>query len=244
MVKNLCRFSTPSFSTLQVPADGLTPVEPTLQEVFAAPGDAAAIGLALAQLDTPDTKAGTRGDTSGDIAATVAPLLWVQDRKAIRETGRMFLHGLPEAAGRDIVHVTAKDGCEALWAMAEGLKCAALGAVIGEIHGDPQALDFTATRRLAVAAERYGVPAFLLRISGHPDLSGARRRWRVTSRPSLPHPHDMKAPGSPVWSLDLFRARDMQPRMWEASYDRAAHRLDMVPGFGAGPVEEDQRKAG
>ena len=30
-------------------------------------------------------------------------------------------------------------------------------AVIGELWGDPAALDFTATRRLAVAAERSGV---------------------------------------------------------------------------------------
>ncbi|WP_336985563.1 recA-like protein [Altererythrobacter aquiaggeris] len=204
--------------------------------MFTAPGDAAGIGLALSQLNVRNT------------ACDSAPLLWVQDRKSIREMGRMFLHGLPAAAGRDIVHVAAQDGREALWAMAEGLKCPSLGAVIGEIHGDPRALDFTATRRLAVAAERYGVPAFLLRVSGNPDLSGARRRWRAASRPSLPHPHDENAPGMPVWSLDLFRARDMPPHIWEASYDQAAlraeNRLDMVSPAGTGPVEEDQRRFG
>ena len=214
-------------------APAIGPPDPTLQEMFAAPGDIAAVGLVLSQIAAPAVPGGGE-----------APLLWVQDRKAIRETGRLFVHGLPQAVGRDIVHVAAQDGREALWAMAEGLKCSALGAVIGEIHGYPRALDFTATRRLAVAAERYGVPAFLLRIGGHADLSGARRRWRVESRPSLAHPHDRLAPGAPVWSLDLFRARDMQPRLWEASYDGAAHRLDMVSATGTGLVAQEHRRAG
>ena len=189
------------------------------------PDDAAAFGMAFSQLarHVPDAGKGA--------------IMWVQDRQSIREMGRMFLHGLPEALGRDVLHVVAKDGREALWAMAEGLKCASLGAVVGELHGNPRALDFTATRRLAVAAERYGVPAFLLRVNGHADLSGARRRWRVESRASLPHPHDSAAPGMPVWSLDLFRARDLQPHRWNASYDAAAHRVDLVSDIRSRPVE-------
>ncbi len=162
----------------------------------------------------------------------------------MREMGRIYLPGLLEMTECPVIHVAAQDGREALWAMLEGLKCASLGAVIGEIQGDPRALDFTATRRLAVAAERYGVPAFLVRVNGQPNLSGARRRWRVESRPSLSHLYDAKAPGAPVWSLDLFRARDMPPRRWEVSYDRAAHRLDLVPATGDGQVEEDFRRAG
>lgn len=228
MIDNVCSFPSLLPATPVVPVPGPAPSGPTLQEVFAATGDAAAIGLALSQIE--------RGARS--------QLLWVQDRQAIREMGRLFLHGLPSALGRNIVHVTAKDGREALWAMAEGLKCAALGAVIGEIYGDPRALDFTATRRLAVAAERYGIPAFLVRVNGHADLSGARRRWRVESRPSLQHPDDEKAPGAPVWSLDLFRARDLQPARWEASYDGAAHRLDLVSADGDGSVEETARQTG
>ena len=232
MIDNLCHIPFVSPSMPRVLMAGLEPAGSTLQEVFAAPADAGAIGLALSQIGAPKE------------ASMDAPLLWVQDKNTIREMGRVFLHGLPRALGRDVVHVAAKDGREALWAMAEGLKCAKLGAVIGEIHGDPRALDFTATRRLAVAAEQHGVPAFLVRVSGHANLSGARRRWRVESRPSLSHPHDDKAPGAPVWALDLFRARDMQPHMWEVSYDGAAHRLDMVSTDGAGSVEEDARQTG
>ncbi|MGB7407967.1 MAG: hypothetical protein WA908_05635 [Pontixanthobacter sp.] len=260
MVDISCSFSSPHASSApsaqqlasSVPIDAELAMAPTLQEVFAAAGDAAAVGFMLSQI---------AAENSG-------PLLWVQDRQSIRDMGRVFLHGMPRNSAistqpgaspqpsasprQNIVHVAAKDGRETLWAMAEGLKCAALGAVIGELHGDPRALDFTATRRLAVAAERYGVPVFLMRVNGHADLSGARRRWRVESRPSRPHRYDTLAPGSPVWSLDLFRARDMQPNVWEASYDPAAsrteartkNRLDLVPANGAGPVEEKVRRAG
>ena len=48
--------------------------------------------------------------------------------------------------------------------------------MIGELWGDPASLDFTATRRLAVAAERTGVDCWLVRLGGTANLSGARMR--------------------------------------------------------------------
>ena len=111
---------------------------------------------------------------------------------AILEGGRIYPPGM---AFSDLIHVEARDAKTALWAMEEGLRCAAIGAVIGEIWGDPAALDFTATRRLAVAAERHGVAAWLVRLGGHANLSGARQRWRVGSAPSLEHPLNVRAPG-------------------------------------------------
>ncbi|WP_299322929.1 hypothetical protein [Parasphingopyxis sp.] len=151
---------------------------------------------------------------------------------------------MPVSLGTEPIHVTARNAKDALWAMEEGLKCPSLSAVIGEIYGDPRALDFTATRRLAVAAERYGVPAFLVRVGGQADLSGARRRWRVKSQPSVPHPYNPKAPGTPVWSLDLFRARDMRPGQWDAVYDAAAHHLDLVSPICDGAVADGARRYG
>ena len=209
-------------------ASDFAPAQAMLQEVFAAPGDAAATGLMLAQ--TSPRKEGA--------------LLWIQEARALSEMGRVFPHGLPPALRRPILHIVTRNARDALWAMEEGLKCAALTAVIGELHGDPHALDFTATRRLAVAAERYRMPAFLIRSAGHANLSGARRRWRVESRPSLPHPYDAQAPGAPVWSLDLFRARDMRPARWDTSYDRAAHRLDLVPASGDGALAKGTLRCG
>ena len=103
--------------------------------------------------------------------------------------------------------------------MEEGLRCAALGAVIGELWGDPRALDFTATRRLAVAAERSGVAAWLVRLGGLANLSGARMRWRVASAPSLANPFDPRAPGAPAWDAELFRARGAPPGRWIIAHE-------------------------
>ncbi len=228
MVETLCRFRAASLPALPRSLNAFKPAAPTLQELFAAPGDAAVSGWALAQIKP-------QGD---------GPLYWVQEARTLRDMGRVFAHGLPPAMRRPILHVVTRNAKDALWAMEEGLKCSSLSGVIGELHGNPQALDFTATRRLAVAAERYGVPAFLVRTNGQADLSGARRRWRVESRPSLPHLYDPKAPGPSVWSLDLFRARDMQPGQWDAAYDRAAHHLNLVPANGDGAVAQSTSRYG
>ena len=131
---------------------------------------------------------------------------------AILESGRVYPPGLP---AQDLIHVEARDARDALWAMEEGIRCAALSAVIGEIWGDPRALDFTATRRLAVASERSAWPCWLVRLGGTRELSGARMRWRIASAPSLLNDLDPRAPGAPAWDAELFRARGNAARAVE-----------------------------
>ncbi|MDA0339329.1 MAG: hypothetical protein O2910_05755, partial [Proteobacteria bacterium] len=116
---------------------------------------------------------------------------------------------------------------DVLWAMEEGLRCKALAAVIGEVWGDAAALDFTATKRLAMRAEAKGINAWLIRRAGTAKLSAARERWRVGALPSAAHLHDAKAPGQPRWQVELFRSRAGKPGTWVARYDRAAYRLDL-----------------
>jgi protein ImuA len=182
-----------------------SPPSPTLSELFAAyPRDGGWAGFLVAQLDSEK------------------PLLWVQDRMAILESGRIHPPGLPS---QNLIHVEARDAKDALWAMEEGVRCAALSAVIGEIWGDPRALDFIATRRLAVASERSGTPSWLVRLGGTANLSGARMRWRIASAPSLLHPLDSKAPGMPAWDAELFRARGMPPGRWSISNEAGAFHL-------------------
>ncbi len=192
---------------------------PTLSELFAAhPRDAGWCGFLLAQHERP------------------GPVLWVQERMAILESGRIFPPGLGLP---DLIHVEARDAKAALWAMEEGLRCAALSLVVGELWGDPAALDFTATRRLAVAAERSGVAGCLIRLGGHPNLSGARQRWRLSSLPSSPNPLDPKAPGAPAWDAELFRARGRPPGRWRVG-DEPLHEPNprhRFPHFVDGPVE-------
>ena len=157
---------------------------PTLSELFAAHSrDAGWAGFLLAQVDT------------------AKPLLWVQERMAILESGRVYPPGLPT---RDIIHVEARDARDALWAMEEGLRCSALSCVIGELWGDPRALDFTATRRLAVAAERSGVAAFLIGWAATPISAargcagGSRARRRCRTRSTRARRE--RPPGTPICS--------------------------------------------
>ena len=155
---------------------------------------------------------------------------------AILESGRIYPPGL---GGAEIIHVEARDARDALWAMEEGVRCSALSAVIGEVYGDPAALDFTATRRLAVASERNRVPCWLVRLGGIANLSGARMRWRIASAPSLLNPLDMRAPGLSAWDAELFRARGFPPGRWTVAHE--ADRFHLVAGTGDRALGEGER---
>ncbi len=186
------------------------PLTHTLSEAFPETAtDAAAIGFVLTRLPRTD-----------------APILWVQDRLSRKEAGRPYLAGI--GTRRPVIMVDLSRAADVLWAMEDGLRCRSLGAVIGEIWGDPPSLDFTATKRLALRAEAADVPCWLIRRAASPDLSAARDRWRIGAVPSAPHPHDTQAPGLPRWSLDLFRSRRSKPGQWVASYDRAQDRLNLA----------------
>ena len=195
------------------------PPSPTLSELFAAhPRDGGWAGFLLAQIETGK------------------PLLWVQDRMAILESGRVHPPGLPI---RNLIHVEVRDARDALWALEEGVRCACLSAVIGELWGDPRALDFTATRRLAVASERSGTPCWLVRMGGTANLSGARMRWRIGSAPSLGNPFDPRAPGLAAWDAELFRARGFAPGRWSIACE--ADRFHLVAASGGRALGEIER---
>ena len=196
-----------------------TPPSPTLAELFAAsPRDGGWAGFLLAHVGTDK------------------PLLWVQERMAILESGRIHPPGLPT---QDLIHVEARDARDALWAMEEGVRCPALSCVIGEVWGEPKVLDFTATRRLAVASERSGVPCWLVRLGGMANLSGARMRWRLASAPSLLNSLDGRAPGLPAWDAELFRARGSPPGQWTVTYEAGLFHL--AAGAGGGALGEIER---
>jgi protein ImuA len=200
------------------------PALATLSELFAAsPRDGGWAGLLLTQLGPLEK-----------------PLLWIQQRIAILETGRVHPPGL---GGHALIHVETGDAREALWAMEEGLRCTGLSAVIGEIWGDPASLDFTATRRLAVAAEANGVAAWLVRLGGTANLSGARMRWRVGSAPSEHHPLNPRAPGSAAWTCELFRARGAAPGKWRVADELSPpNPVDLAAAAGDRALAQGQRR--
>lgn len=163
------------------------------------------------------------------------PIFWVQDRLSRLETGHPYIPGLPK---RTIIRVDVSRPVDVLWAMEEGLRCTSLAAVIGELWGNPKALDFTATKRLALRAERYGVPCWLIRRAASPDLSAARNRWRMSALPSLPNRDDPKAPGDPRWRVELFRSRHAQPGTWIATHERATDRVGLSASLLDGTMAE------
>lgn len=169
-----------------------------------------------------------------------APVLWVQDRMSRQENGRLYGAAL---AGVTLLRVEVSHPRDVLWAMEEGAACAGLSAVVGEVHGAPPVLDFTATKRLAMRAEASGVPVWLIRSGAAEGLSAARERWRVGSHPSQVHPHNAQAPGSAVWEAELFRARGRAPGIWVVTHEQGnTNRLRFLSGSGDGPVAADHRR--
>jgi protein ImuA len=221
--------------------------QPWHSEIFASAGEASGAGLALALArDALNANTNTNARPGADGAAAAddrRQVLWVQDRGAIRRGGRPYIHGLPSDLRHRVIHVAAKTPEDALFAMEEGLRCRDLACVIGELAGNPQALNFTASRRLSLAAERHGVALWLVRLDAAPDLSSARMRWQVGAAPS-PRPRwNAAAPGAPAWQAELFRARHHAPGKWMLSDDAgilrakpfpaSPHHGDLADGSGA-----------
>lgn len=177
-----------------------------LHEVFAASADAAAgVGAALAFVLRV---AGTH------------PILWVRQDFADIETGALYAPGLAELglAPDRLILVRVRDGPGVLRAAEEAARCAPLGAVLIE-PWEPRALDLTATRRLALAAESSGVPLIMLRLEAAPAPSAATTRWEVRPAPSPPFPAN--APGHPAFALTLARRKaGAGGRSWIVEWDR------------------------
>lgn len=165
-----------------------------LHEILAPTGadGAAATGFALGLA----TRAGAR-----------RPVLWVRESLLDRRTGQPHGGGLAEL-GLDpgaVLLVRARDALGALRAAHEGARCAALGAVLLDLWGNPPALDLVAGKRLSLAASRSGVTVILLRVGAEPQPSAARTRWVLAAAPSPP-----LAPGTP--GVPAFRARLVRHR--------------------------------
>ena len=161
------------------------------------------------------------------------PLLWVRQDFAALEFGELHGAGLLEYGldPRSVILVRAAAPDLVLKAAAEGLSCAALGAVIAEIPSEPGTLDLVASRRLAFAAARTCVSAILVRLAAEPEASAAETRWMVRAAQSLPQ--DDEGWGVPVFAAELIRNRHGKTGAWVMEWssdngsfrdpDKAAH---------------------
>lgn len=139
------------------------------------------------------------------------PILWIRESGEARRQGRLYPPGLAEL-GLDpshIIHVDAPDSIAVLRAAADGVRCAAMGAVIAELSGKkPKGLDLTATRRLSLSAQQSGVVTLLLRNGSDkedPLPTSAFSRWEVRAAPSTPL--EANAPGQSAFDITLLRHR-------------------------------------
>lgn len=158
----------------------------------AAPADtAAALGFALWRA--------AAGREEHRPVALVAPRGWLKER------GRLFgqgMSGLGVPTHRLLLIVVDREA-QALWALEETLKSAAVAGAVGAVAAPP----FVATRRLDFAAKAGRAACVLLRATGGGDLSAARLRWKIATAPSAPHPFDARAPGAARLTAELVRRR-------------------------------------
>ncbi|GEP09908.1 ImuA family protein [Methylobacterium gnaphalii] len=165
-------------------------------------------------------------------AAGERPLVWTRQDLVSLETGQIHGAGLA-AFGLDpacLILVRARDPTAALRAVAEAARCAAIGAAIMEIWGEPKVLDLKASRRLALAASASGVTLVMIRLQAEPAPSAAASRWSVASTASVPL--EANAPGRPAFKITLLRHRaGLSRRSWRVEWDRdsAAFALASLP---------------
>lgn len=148
-------------------------------------------------------------------------LLWLRTDSAERRSGCFHAPGLAELGGDPdaVLLALAPDDVALLRCAADAARCAGLGVMIAECWGHPRALDLTASRRLALAAEKSGVTLLLLRIDAEVTPSAADTRWRVGAAPS--QALEANAPGPVALEIELLRRRAGPAGMrWRVEWDR------------------------
>jgi protein ImuA len=144
--------------------------------------------------------------------------MWIAPR-----AGQLYAPGLA-GLGLDpnrLIVVEPPSRALRLWALAEAVRLPGLAAVVAEL----EAVDFTASRRLQLAAARSGVTAFLLAEEDvaptQREATAARTRWRVTAMTSAA----AIGVGRPRWRLELLRGPGAASGTWivEPTHDGFRH---------------------
>jgi protein ImuA len=112
----------------------------------------------------------------------------------------------------------------ALAAMEEGLRYSSLGAVVGEV----KRLSLNSSRRLILASEKSGVPAFTLR----PPIAKRKHeqvacgsRWQLSSAPAGPLP--VAGVGRSRWRVELLRCRGNRLGEWLVEANASAGHFNL-----------------
>ena len=223
-----------------LPEGGLAP-DGLHEAAGASAADGPAAAAFLAALLARRVRGGERAGERGTV-------LVCQSRGGAARFGRLHGPGWRDLGlePADLLILRARRERDVPWAMEEGLRCGALAAVLAEAEG----IEFTVSRRLALAAAEGGTPALLLRHDALGPASAALTRWRVTALPGRADPFDEGAPGLPRWRLALVRARGGRPATCDVEWNRETGDFRMAaaladrpatPRAGAGAVEAPRR---
>lgn len=164
--------------------------------------------------------------------------------------GRAFDFGLPDPASAAawgvapdrLILARARDARGALWAMEEAASVRGMAAAAGAGLTDG-AYGLLASRRLALAAERTGVPVLALRSHAARAPSAARRRWRIGPAAASPAPWlgatGLPGLGARRWRVALERAPSFAGAAraqagFEVEWNDAALRFDPAAGLADG----------
>jgi protein ImuA len=184
---------------------------------------------ALHEIRCDETRAG--GALTGFAAALLVrlaavqtrPILWVEEEMALGEAGHPFGSGLARFGldpGR-LILIRARRAEDALWTLEEGLRCTGLAAVVAVIRASPQALDLTASRRLALRAAGHGVMGLLLRQAGEAEAGAATTRWRIVPQPAAVMDGFADGIGRPAWRAELEKNRLGPVGQFDLEWDHA-----------------------
>lgn len=207
-----------------------------------------ALGNGLAQGRLHELYAADRDDAAScaGFAAMLAmrvragSLAWLRTEAAERAMGRLYMPGLAELGGDPgaLILTVLPDDRMLLRAAADAAACPGLAALVVECWGKAPLLTLTASRRLALAAEKSGVTLFLVRVGTDPVPSAATTRWSIAAAPS--RALSGNAPGPGMIEVELLRQRSGPAGMrWQMEWNRdeRAFRKPALPGAVAALAE-------
>ncbi|MEP1206799.1 MAG: hypothetical protein ABJM29_07170 [Rhizobiaceae bacterium] len=177
------------------------------------------------------------------------PIVWCQTAFNAREYGRVYAPGLLGSglSPEDFIFVNVPKERDLALVLEECVRVPHLAAVVGE----GPAPDFTASRRLTLAAQESHVPCLILNTGGEIRASAAATRWRIAPIAGPPDPLDPAGPGLAAWSITLARARGgnaaLNPTLaspLKAAWNHETHTFNLVSPFRPGTALEGQTPRG
>ncbi len=153
------------------------------------------------------------------LAQGAALLLWCEDRSRSAHRGRLYGPGLARfgIAPARLWLLACRDRREMLQALEEALAFPLPLCAVGELD----VLDFTASRRLQLAAEKGGGMGLVL-VERAPEPSAARLRLRIDPEPG----------GEPgLWRVELWRVKGGVPARLRMRWDETALAFVALPGL-------------